>query len=89
MKGKVTVRERDMQGDSETQNKNVTDKSRKRAREILNHHQRGKYCFEIGHATMQRLLPPNSFCLTLQKWERLCVCCVCACVLPSASLCLL
>lgn len=36
-------------------------------RGILNHHQPGKYCFEIGHATMQRLLAPNSFCRTLQK----------------------
>ena len=30
---------------------------------------------------MQRLLAPNSFCRTLQKWERLCECvCVCVCV---------
>lgn len=67
MKGKVSAREREMQRDSETRNKNVRDKTRKRERGILNHHQQGKYCFEIGHDTMQRLLAPNSFCCTLQK----------------------
>lgn len=74
-----TARDRNMRGDSEAGKKNVRDNFTKRKRGILNHHQQGKYCFEIGHATMQRLLAPNSFCRTLQKWKRLCVyvCIVC------------
>ena len=96
-KGKLTARRwGTCRQTARLRNKNVRDKSRKSKRRILNHHRRGKHCFEIGHATMQRLLAPNSFCRTLQKCERLCVrvcACVCVrvcvCVLPSASLCLL
>lgn len=54
-------RQQDTEQESEGEN------SPERESGIPNHHQQGKYCFEIGHATMQRLLAPNSFCRTLQK----------------------
>lgn len=61
--------------DGETQNNNARDKSRKNRREgFLTITDRGKYCFEIGHATMRRMPAPDSFHRTLQECERLCVC---------------
>lgn len=72
----VTARDSNMRGDSHERTQNGRDTMSERKRGIINYHQQGKYCFEVGHATMQSLLAPNSFCRTLQKPKRLCVCVV-------------
>lgn len=82
LKGKVTARDKNMQGDSEARNTNVRDNSRKRKRGILNHHQQGKYCFEIGHIPCRGCWLQTASAAPCRNGKG-CVC-VHACVHPSA-----